>query len=380
MLWYDRGMDLGGFFDLVAAMRRDQLRLLDMISELDWRESGYVHLWQFLMDAMRITRAEAKRLEQQVELVCPKVAITGQVIEPRLPVARAAMAEGAISSDHVTRISKTVAAVPDEHAEQVEADLTELARQFHPTAVGRLGQRMVEALDPDGPEPGDPTVVEAQNRLDVQEHEDGSLSGQFHLGAETAATLRPLLSSLTAPQPDDKRTLAERQGDALAEVIRFAADSGQAPVEGGERPHIAVTVSLETLRTGLGHATLDDGQPMTPEQTRRLACEAEIIPIVLDGKSQPIDIGEAKRLADTRLRRALAIRDKGCAAPGCARTPRQCHAHHIQHWADGGQTKLHNMVLVCQYHHRLLHHVGWTVHMNNGLPVFTPPPWLRRAA
>ena len=113
----------------------------------------------------------------------------------------------------------------------------------------------------------------------------------------------------------------KRQGDALAEIIVFAADSGQASVEGGERPHIAVTVSLETLQTGLGRATLDDGRPMSPEQARRLACEAKIIPMVLDTKSNPIDIGESKRLADKRLRRALAIRDKGCAVPGCARTP-----------------------------------------------------------
>jgi hypothetical protein len=151
-------------------------------------------------------------------------------------------------------------------------------------------------------------------------------------------------------------------------------------MEGGERPHIAVTVSLETLQTGIGKATLDDGRTLTPEQTRRLACDAGIIPIVLGSKSQPIDIGESKRLADKRLRRALAIRDKGCAVPGCGRTPNQCHAHHIQHWSQGGPTILANMVLVCQFHHRLIHHAGWQVHMNQDLPIFTPPTWLRPAA
>jgi hypothetical protein len=102
--------------------------------------------------------------------------------------------------------------------------------------------------------PSTPAVVEAQNRLDLQEHEDGSLAGHFKVGAETAAHLLPLLSPLTKPQPGDDRTLSERQGDALAEVIRLAADSGQAPIEGGERPHIAVTVSLKTLQTGIGKA------------------------------------------------------------------------------------------------------------------------------
>src|SRR5689334_6063599 len=159
--------------------------------------------------------------------------ITGQPIPAPLPAARAAMAEGAISTDHVTRIADTVAAVPEEHADQVEADLAELAREFNPVQLARLGKRMVDALDPDGAEPVDPTAVEAQNQLDLREHADGSVSGRFELGAETAAVLRPLLSSLTAPQPGDDRTLIERQGDALAEVIRFAADSGKAPAEGG---------------------------------------------------------------------------------------------------------------------------------------------------
>jgi hypothetical protein len=289
------------------------------------------------------------------------------------------MASGAISADHVTRIAKIVEKVPA-HVDEVDAEFAELAHQFNPTELMRLGERMVDVLNPDGSGPGDETVVEAQNQLHLQEREDGSLSGRFELGAETAALLRPLLSPLTKPQPGDDRVLSERQGDALAEVIRLAADSGNAPVEGGERPHIAVTVSLETLRTGIGRATLDDGRSLTPEQTRRLACDAGVIPIVLGSKSEPIDVGESKRLADKRLRRALAIRDRGCAVPGCGRTPNQCHAHHVQHWADGGPTILANMVLVCAFHHRLIHHAGWQVHMDQGLPVFTPPAWLRPAA
>jgi uncharacterized protein DUF222 len=373
-------MDLGELQAHVAEDRRRALRLLDMVSRVDWRESGYRHLWQVLMHALRITKAEARRLEQQASLLCPKVGIVGQPIEPKLPSVRAGMASGAISTDHVSRIAKVIEKVPAVHADEVEVELVELAHQFNPTELIRLGHRMVDVLDPDGDEPGDETVVEAQNQLHLQEREDGSLSGRFELGAETAALLRPLLSPLTKPQPGDDRTLDERQGDALAEVIRLAADAGQAPMEGGERPHIAVTVSLETLQTGIGRATLDDGRSLTPEQARRLACDAGVIPIVLGSKSEPIDIGESKRLADKRLRRALAVRDKGCAVPGCGRTPNQCHAHHVHHWADGGPTILANMVLVCPFHHRLIHHAGWQVHMDQGLPVFTPPTWLRPAA
>ena len=322
-------MDVGELQAFAAETRRRYLEFLDIISRTPWKESGYLHLWQFLMHTARIPAREARRLQHHVELLCPTVGISGQVIEPKLPVARAAMAEGAISAEHVHRIDKVIAQVPEQVAEQVEQELVEAAYQFNPTELAKLGRHLVDTLDPDGPEPADVTVTEGQNELDLREHEDGSLSGRFHLGAESAALVMSLLSPLTTPRPGDDRTLTERQGDALAEIIGFAADAGKAPMEGGERPHIAVTVSLETLQTGIGTATLDDGRSLTPEQTRRLACDAGIIPIVLGSKSQPLDIGESKRLASKRQRQALAIRDKGCAAPGCARTPHQCHAHHV---------------------------------------------------
>src|ERR1044072_2810146 len=242
-------MDLGEFHRLVAERRQLDLQLLDVISGLDWQESGYRHLWQFLMHAMRITRAEAKRWEHHVDVLCSSTAITGQVIPPRMPVARDAVAEGAVSLEQVARIAAVVDQVPAEHAEQAEAELTEWAYQFGPTELRRLGQRMVEVLDPDGDRPGDETEVEAQNPLDLHEHPDGTVSGRFRFGVESAALLYPLLSSLTAPQPGDHRALPERQGDALAENFRLAADASLAPIDGGERPHIAVTVSLDTLQT-----------------------------------------------------------------------------------------------------------------------------------
>ncbi|TDP93971.1 DUF222 domain-containing protein [Labedaea rhizosphaerae] len=285
-------MELGELNSTVAQLRRLELKLLDDISHLEWKESGYPQLWRFLQDVLHLTAPEAKRLEHHVELLCPKVGITGQSIPPRLPAARAAMTAGEISGAHVDKIATAVELVPVEHAEQVDVDMTELAREFNPTQLIHLGKRIVDALNPDGRKPVEPTVVDAQNTLDLYEHRDGSLSGQFRLGAEDASVLRALLSPLAKPQPQDDRILSERQGDALAEIIGFAADSGRAPAEGGERPHIAVTVSLETLQTRIGRAMLDDGRTLAPEQARRVACEAKLIPIVLDGKSQPLDIGE----------------------------------------------------------------------------------------
>jgi hypothetical protein len=77
------------------------------------------------------------------------------------------------------------------------------------------------------------------------------------------------------------------------------------------------------------------------------------------------------------IRRALVLRDGGCAFPGCDRPPRWCDGHHVKHWADGGPTCLDNAVLVCGFHHRLLHHGGWHVRIAaDRLPEFLPPAWI----
>jgi hypothetical protein len=77
------------------------------------------------------------------------------------------------------------------------------------------------------------------------------------------------------------------------------------------------------------------------------------------------------------MRRALVLRDKGCAFPGCTTPAAWTHAHHIIHWADGGSTALSNLVLLCPHHHRVLHHTPWAVIIAaDGLPSFTAPDWV----
>ncbi|MEU4254346.1 HNH endonuclease signature motif containing protein, partial [Amycolatopsis sp. NPDC026612] len=86
-----------------------------------------------------------------------------------------------------------------------------------------------------------------------------------------------------------------------------------------------------------------------------------------------------RRLISAGLRRALFLRDRGCAFPGCHRPPRHCQGHHVRHWAEGGPTDLNNLVLLCAHHHRLLHRSGWEVRIAvDGLPEFLPPVFLDR--
>ena len=176
--------------------------------------------------------------------------------------------------------------------------------------------------------------------------------------------------------PEERRSLAERRGDGLAELCRQRLDHGDLPTVGGQRPHLTVTVPLAELETRARTAVLDHGGALTPAQLRMLACDCEVIPVVLDGAGQPVDIGRVSRVVPRHLRRAVAARDRGCAFPGCERPPSWCDAHHVKEWQHGGPTAIDNLVMLCRFHHRLVHGSGWEMHMTRGSPEFIPPKWI----
>ncbi|NYD36061.1 DUF222 domain-containing protein [Actinomycetospora corticicola] len=150
---------------------------------------------------------------------------------------------------------------------------------------------------------------------------------------------------------------------------------------GRERVTLTVTLDYKTLRQQLtdAHQTLallGDSTWIRPETARRLACDAEIIPVVLGSKGEVLDIGRKSRAVPAGIARAVIHRDRHCAFPGCRRRTRTTQLHHITHWAHGGDTALDNLVCLCRYHHDLVHHAGWDVAMIDHQPWFTPPAWL----
>jgi hypothetical protein len=172
----------------------------------------------------------------------------------------------------------------------------------------------------------------------------------------------------------DRRSAAARRADALTDICARVLAQGELPDNGGERPHVVITMDFEQLRQGLGGAVLDTGEHLSAATARRLACDALIVPAVLGGQSQPLDLGRARRLIDGPLRRALVLRDGGCSFPGCDRPASWCQGHHVIPWSEGGKTSLETSALVCGFHHRLIHHSDWTVHIGtDGHPWFTPP-------
>ena len=121
-----------------------------------------------------------------------------------------------------------------------------------------------------------------------------------------------------------------------------------------------------------------DGKPISAATVRRLACEADLIPVVLGGDGQVLDLGHSERFFKEHQRRALAIRDGShCHFPGCQIPEPRCITHHMTAWEAGGPTNLTNGVLLCRYHHVTIHHKGWQVRMGaHGHPEYVPPEWV----
>lgn len=207
----------------------------------------------------------------------------------------------------------------------------------------------------------------ARRRLHVSATLGGMVRVDGDLDPETGETVVTALRAVQdadarASDPADRRTPAQRRADALGEVCRQWLDSGSRPRVAGERPHVTVTVDLETLRGRAGALSeFDHVGPAHPEVARQWACDASISRVITKGESEPLDVGRRTAVVPGSIRRAVVIRDRVCRFPGCDRPHAWCDAHHVRHWADGGATALGNLVLLCRPHHRLVHRGGFRV-------------------
>lgn len=331
----------------------------------------------------------------------------------------AALAAGLVSAEAADVVAATVLDLPEHYGPRgraaVERVLLEHAPEVSLTvlrhhAAGLLARaELTDGHGPDeGGEPG-PEGADLLGRAEERAHRrrelycSADLHGVWHLrgrlAPEAGATLMTAIEALAAPRPSgehgpDLRSAAQRRADALvalADKALAAPPASQAglPTEGGARARVVVTMDLTAL-TGVarGAGLMVDDAPLSPGAVRRLACDAEVVPAVLGTRSEPLDVGRAAYTVTPPQRRALVLRDRGCAAPGCTAPVSRTHAHDVVHWADGGATDLTNLVLVCGHDHRRIHTGALVVHVVDGRPVVirrgdpppatAPPPWRAR--
>ncbi len=365
--------------------RKAAARVLNIVKAIEHKEAyeklQAKNIQQLLEDQLLLSPTEASRRVQRARAFCPGMALTGEMLAPKLDLAAQAMRRGDLADSQLDAIRTVITRLPAhvdfQQRREAEAAMVEGAKHMDAGRLYRLGTRLHAYLDPDGAAPSDKDDAKPRRELHLHTGRDGRLALRGILDAETGSLLQEVLSPLAKPEGEDgkpdPRSAAERNGDALADILNLVADAGKLPIQGAERPHLTVTISWEMLRDCLDVARAYEGLTLSPETARRLACDADIIPVILNSEGVPLDVGRKERLAGPELRKALIARDKGCTRPGCTRPVRHTRAHHIVSWVDGGTTCLENCVLLCDRHHREIHHTDWTIRMNNGHPEFIPP-------
>lgn len=361
---------------------------------------------------------------------------TGRALRDHLPATRAAALTGEISADQVSTMVR-VAATSEVRCVALAAPADECGEAFlvgHAKDSGadgfrNLARRWAAAADPESDERG------YRQACDREFVSLSSTTGGYHLAGFLTVEHGSLLGAaleavMVPPAPDDERTTQQRRAQALADLSRLALDHGLVGTGAAVRPHLSVVVDFETLRRavepaapgrsagGAFGAVADDDDPgavgrdgpgsapltgclfrlapvadverfavaqvlgagpIPQSVLARLACDSEVSRVVFGPDSQVINAGRAERTYSGPRRKAVIARDGTCRYPGCTAPPALGEIHHIAEWArDHGDTDVNRGVLLCWYHHDLVHRLhieirpsptgGWLFLTRHGAP------------
>ncbi|MGW5188222.1 DUF222 domain-containing protein [Kribbella sp. NPDC004138] len=308
--------------------------------------------------------------------------------------------------------------VPVEHLDAAAEQLVGLAGHLSPGELRTAAKEIADLLDSDGPEPEELKAYERES-LTLSAADNGVKFKGF-LANENAELLRAVVHAGARPHKTvdgehDPRPRDKRQADALSDALSIsaavwdttapttgrtagpttgtenaastadtghtagAAGTGGRAARYGAKADITVTIDLEDLKAAtadaIGRTVYSGG--LSAATIRRLACDANIIPLVLGSNSEPLDVGRRVRLVTGAMRRALDARDRGCVV--CGAPPIMCDAHHLVSWIDGGDTKVSNLALLCRRHHVDLHRGRWHITILDGIVHVARPSWAEPA-
>jgi hypothetical protein len=303
------------------------------------------------------------------------VAVAKQLDDEQHASTREAMGRGEVSVDQAVVIMQAVEALPADLTDPelrrlAEKDLVGFAEDHGPRELRFLGRRILEYRAPEIAEEAERRVLEAEERnaaasafFEMHPDGHGSVLGRFKIPVLAGAMLEKHLNAIAAPKhqaangvpkPEERVARPMRLGAAFVEYLETRDAKGM-PKAGGVPATIVVAMTLESLLGANAAATLDNGERISAAEARRLACEAGIIPVVLGGKSQPMDVGRQRRFHTEAQRIAIMLRDKICRAENCDHPAAMCHIHHLDQWVKGGKTTVEDGILICPRHHTLAH-------------------------
>ncbi|HEX2894486.1 MAG TPA: DUF222 domain-containing protein [Marmoricola sp.] len=296
-----------------------------------------------------------------------------------------ALAAGRVHVDQARAILDAVDALPLEAvgpalATDAERHLIGLAdldgdMRLDPKALRIAGRKVLEVLAPEIAEAHEAAVLEAEERqaaatasFSMRPDGHGSMVGRFKIPVLHGEILAKHLDAIAAPrhqratrdtsseEPVSRISRPLRWGRAFMEYVETRDTAGDgSPKAGGVAATVVVTMTMESLLGAERAAALDTGERIPASEARRLACEAGVIPAVLGGQSQVLDLGRKRRFHTEPQRIAMMLRDGGCATVGCDWPPGMCHAHHKTPWSRGGGTSVEDGVMLCPRHHTLAH-------------------------
>jgi hypothetical protein len=274
-----------------------------------------------------------------------------------MPATRAALRNGEVSASAVQVLVSAAETNPEEFPGS-EASLLGDARDV---SVKELAAKVAEWRR---------EVDRGSGELDRRRHErrsfniaptvDGMVKVRGELdpvgGQIVITALRAFVDAEVRAGGSDFRTPTQQRADGLVELFRRWLDSSDRPAVAGERPHLIVTIDLDTLEgRGADGCDLSEAGHISAKAAQMLACDASVNRVVMRGPSQVLDVGRKTPVVSPALRRAVVARDRGCTFPGCDRPSDWCDVHHLVPWTEGGETSLKNCTLQCRPHHGLLH-------------------------
>ena len=351
------------------------------------RRAGYPRPELMLADLWQMTVQEAKRFCDVGLATRPRCAIDGTPLPAEYPAVAAGIGSFELSVAAAEVIIRELdAAAPrcsTARRQIAEQELVTRAPDFSVADLHTLARQVRDRLDADGVEQRD-EIRRAYRSARFVPASHGMVKLVWEMGPETAGLVKTAVDGVVSEQRrtaeesrlDDDRTLEQHRADAAEHLFHHLATCTG---NGGDLPAVTMVIrlSLDDLRSGTGAAHIDGIQESISISTaRRMAAEAELIPLVLGGPSEVLDAGRAKRFFTRAQRLALIERDDGCAFAGCTSPPAYAEAHHIDWWSDGGTSDLSNGIMLCSFHHHRVHDDGWTIRVRDQIPYFIPPPWV----
>ncbi len=288
------------------------------------------------------------------------------------------------------RLAPEVAALVKQAIEAVmeaeDAPVTEEVREVQEVREAEGGKPGWNVSAETGKD-GSFAVAQGEGRLGSGDDAGTELTPESGVSAETSVrgAALPAAGPIDIDEAEAAETLLEqRRADALRLLAEgFLARKRETAVSGAGRYQVVVHIDQADLSAAgannvgcadnVGCAEIEDGPSLAVATARRLACGGALVGIVEGDKGEPLSVGRKTRAVGPAIARALKARDRGCRFPGCDRS-RFTQAHHVKHWADGGETKLGNLITLCYHHHHLVHEGGFGVRATGaGSFEFTSP-------